>query len=224
MQADPVSDALPVIVRSFGCDEDLAASIIRKARHSRHAPKEVVLSGATLSDRIYLVVSGHARMLAISMDGRLTVIEDFREGAIFGEGALLEDAETSDDIVAVEMTAACSLDAPYVVTLMGTNAAVALAISRRLIARLNAQNRRFAERSSLSAAGRIHAEILRLAEAADDMTIRPAPVLSQMALSLQTTRETVSRTISQLENRGIISRSDGAMRVVAPHRLQELIY
>jgi len=56
------------------------------------------------------------------------------------------------------------------------------------------------------------------------MTIAPAPVLSQLALQVQSTRETVSRAISALEKRGIIRRDPQGLTVVAPHRLEELIY
>ena len=99
-----------------------------------------------------------------------------------------------------------------------------LAISRRLIARLAEQNRRLAESSTLSAAGRVHAEILRLARASSDLTIRPAPVLSQLAMHVQSTRETVSRTISALQKRGIVRRDESGLTVVAEHRLEELVY
>ncbi|MGQ4828612.1 helix-turn-helix domain-containing protein [Enterococcus faecalis] len=40
---------------------------------------------------------------------------------------------------------------------------------------------------------------------------------------MDSTRETVSRTIGDLERRGIITREDDGLRVIAPHRLEELI-
>ena len=50
------------------------------------------------------------------------------------------------------------------------------------------------------------------------------PVLAELAQRVQSTRETVSRTVSQLERRGILRRGDGGLAVIAPHRLDELIY
>ena len=67
-------------------------------------------------------------------------------------------------------------------------------------------------------------EILRLARQRADLTIRPAPVLSQLAMQVQTTRETVSRTISMLEKRGIIRRDEVGLAVIAEHRLEDLVY
>ena len=71
--------------------------------------------------------------------------------------------------------------------------------------------------------GRVHAELLRLARLADGRVIRPAPVLAKLAVRVQSTRETVSRTINALERRGIIRRERDALVIVAPHRLEEMI-
>ena len=66
--------------------------------------------------------------------------------------------------------------------------------------------RRMVERTTLSATGRIYAELLRQANEADGRTIRPLPTMSELALIVQSTRETVSRTINDLERRGYIDR------------------
>jgi len=49
-------------------------------------------------------------------------------------------------------------------------------------------------------------------------------VLAEMALAIQSTRETVSRTINALERAGIIRRSPEDLVIIAPHRLEELVY
>ena len=82
---------------------------------------------------------------------------------------------------------------------------------------------RMVERTTLSAAGRVHAELLRLARAGDGRTIRPAPVLAALAVRVQSTRETVSRTINALERRGLIRRDAEAFFLVAPQRIEEMV-
>jgi hypothetical protein len=78
------------------------------------------------------------------------------------------------------------------------------------------------DRNTLSAVGRIHAELWRRAERSG-WTISPPPVLAALALDLQTTRETVSRTVSALERRGVVRRTPDALIVVAPRRLEGMI-
>jgi DNA-binding GntR family transcriptional regulator len=80
------------------------------------------------------------------------------------------------------------------------------------------------ESALLSATGRIAAELLRQARAQPDRTIRPMPVWAELAVQVQSTRETVSRAVSGWEKRGLVKRVEGGLQVVAPHRLEELVY
>jgi CRP-like cAMP-binding protein len=134
------------------------------------------------------------------------------------------EGELSSQIEAVAKSAGAIFGTSTVVRLMETNHGIAMAISRQLSARIAAMRRRMVESALLSATGRISAELLRLARDQTDRTIRPMPVLTELATTVQSTRETVSRTISQLERRGIVERVERGLRVVAPHRLEELVY
>ena len=134
-----------------------------------------------------------------------------------------EPAPEEADVVAVEAVRAAVFLALDFLNLMETYGCVGLVVSRVLQRQLRAASTKMLERSTLSAAGRVHAELLRLARLGDGRTLRPAPVLSALAVRVQTTRETVSRTINTLERRGIIRRDGGALFIVAPQRLEEMI-
>jgi DNA-binding MarR family transcriptional regulator len=92
-----------------------------------------------------------------------------------------------------------------------------------MVERLQQTAARMYAHVALSAVGRVHAELLRLARQSADLTIRPGPVLSDLALRVSTTRETASRAVNALERRGIIRRDADTLVVVAPHRLEELV-
>jgi CRP-like cAMP-binding protein len=100
---------------------------------------------------------------------------------------------------------------------------VGIAVSRMLLKQLRTTASRMVERSTLSAAGRIHAELLRLARLGDGRSLRPTPVLAALAVRVHSTRETVSRTIHALERRGLIRREAGGLVIVAPGRLEDMI-
>ena len=218
------SSLASVVATTFACNDDIANIVAAKARcHDYLARATIVASGNPIDD-LYIIVSGHARMLAFSIDGRLVVIEDFHSGGIFGEGCLFAQTATIDEVAAVDQVRAGTFPNVVFVGLMESYSAIALAISRLLIARLGATTRRLVEGSTLSTIGRIHAELLRQARAGEGMTIRPAPVLATFALTVQSTRESVSRAINALQKRGVIRRDDDGLTVVAPHRLEELIY
>lgn len=208
----------------FACAPDVALQIARASRDSSFPPRTIIVSLGARCEHVHIVLAGRARARAISLDGRQAMLEEYGPGDIFGERALLSMTEQDLEIVAFDMVRAAVLMAHIMLGFMSSHASIAIAVSRQMIARLSAQNQRLAGSSTLSATGRVHAEILRMARDGIDLTISPPPVLSQLALRVQTTRETVSRTIAALQRRGIIFRDEQALRVVAEHRLEELIY
>jgi CRP/FNR family transcriptional regulator, cyclic AMP receptor protein len=216
-------DAPGVVALALGCDAVLAGVVAAKAAYHHYPARTTIIGGKMPSKQLYIVIAGRARMLAYAIDGRLVVVEDFTTGALFGEGALFETV-ASNEVAAVEPVEAGAFERHVFLGFMESYSCIALAVSRLLVTRLGATTRRLVEGATLSAAGRIHAELLRQAQASQDMTIRPAPVLAALALSVQSTRESVSRAINALQKRGIIRRDEFALAIVAPHRLEELIY
>lgn len=221
---DPAADARSVLAETFGCSPAIAAAITGKAHVRSFPARSVIVACDSVFDEVHVMVEGNARMLAFALDGRLVAVEDYQRGDLFGENGLFETERAAHDISAVVASRAAAIGNAAFLDLMANYNCVALAVSRRLVARLGKITRRMVEGATLSANGRIHAEILRQARAGTAMTIAPAPVLSQLALQVQSTRETVSRAISALDKRGIIRRTADGLTVVAPHRLEELIY
>jgi CRP/FNR family cyclic AMP-dependent transcriptional regulator len=214
----------PVIAQTFGCSAELAQVIAARARFAQHPPRAVIVAADRTAAMIYLVLAGHAQAYALSIDARLVVIEDFYQGALFGEAGLVSVAAPQLEVIAVDQVRTGQFANHAFIALIETHSCVALTVSRLLTERLINTTRRMVAVTTLSAPGRIHAELHRQAEASGNWTLRPAPVLSEFARLVQSTRESVSRAMSALEKRGIISRSGESLVVIAPHRLEELIY
>ncbi len=213
-----------VITDAFRCDSALAAIVAAKAQYRDFAPRTTILEAGTRAAALYLVLAGRAQALVYSLDGRLVLVDEFHPGDFFGEAGLFDTQDVMSDVSAVDAVCAGTFLTHIFIGLMENYSAIAISMSRLLTARLVATSRRMVEGATLSAAGRIHAELLRQARAATDMTISPPPVLSLFAQHVLSTRETVSRTINALQKRGIIRRDENSLTVVAPHRLEELIY
>ena len=213
-----------VLAETFACNAATAETLAARARLRDHPAHSVIIAADRDGAHVHVMVDGHARMMAFAVDGRLVAIEDYLRGDLLGETALFEKDQPAHDIAAVIASTSAAFGQAVFLDLMTNYSCVALAVSRRLVARLSRITQRMVEGATLSANGRIHAELLRRAQASEDLTIRPPPVFSQFALQVQSTRETVSRAINALEKRGIITRDDHGLRVVAPHRIEELIY
>jgi CRP-like cAMP-binding protein len=128
----------------------------------------------------------------------------------------------ADVVAAVDVRAAIFLALDFL-ALVEAHGCVGLALSRMLLKRLRAATGKMVGRVTLSAAGRVHAALLELAKGTDGHVIRNPPTISALAEQVQSTRETVSRTVNALERRGLIRREPGALVIVAPHRLEAMI-
>lgn len=220
---DTAPDLLAFLQQLFACPADVA-TVIRAAATPRRFP-----AGATIvrqgdaQNETFLMVLGSARAMAFGRDGQMVLLQDFAPGDLFGAMTGQSEALSDADIVAVELALTAVFMALDFLALMERHGCIGLTLSRMLLRQLRAATDRLVERTTLSAVGRVHAELLRLARLSDGREIRPAPVLSALALQVQTTRETTSRAVNSLERRGIVRREDDALVIVAPHRLEELI-
>jgi CRP/FNR family transcriptional regulator, cyclic AMP receptor protein len=217
-------NALGAIERAFGCSLSLAAVINERAELKRYQPRAHLIHSGEAVSHAFLIINGRAREVALSVDGRIVLIQDFGPGDLFGEASILGEALASEDVVAIEITDAAQFRSRDLIGLIENYSCVALAYSRAMTRRLHQTRRRMVEGATLSATGRIHAELLRQGQASGQFRISPIPVFSEFAMFVQSTRETVSRSISALEKRGIVRRDSEGLTIVAPHRLEELIF
>ena len=211
-----------LIREAFGCGDQLV-KIITELCHLAEAQAGAQLYPRDDAGETVLLLAGQAREVAYGRNGGLLVLHRLAPGEFYG---MLVDPGAADSPPQVEgesVTRGAHFTGAALIRLMESYSCIALAVSRQLARRLEQLRRRMTETVLLSAVGRVCAELARLAEADADRTIRPLPVFTELAVSTQTTRETVSRTVSQLESRGILKRVEGGLKLVAPHRLDELI-
>lgn len=205
----------------FGCPQPTAEAIARRARERRFAARAVLVRQGERCAEAFLLLVGRARAMLVTADGRLIQLLDHAPGDMFG--AVGDGGPQPAEIAALDDIEAASFAAADFIQLAQLHACVGVLLSRSLVRQLTALSQQMLSRLTLSAVGRIQAELLRLARAGDGHVIHPAPVLAELALRVQTTRETVSRTVSMLERRGLLRREPDALVIVAPRRLEELI-
>lgn len=214
--------ARAAIAEAFACDTALAVTIAALA-HEAALPRGAVLWPLPDRDETTLILAGRAHEVAYGQDGSMLQLSVLGQGDLYGSLMGGGDGGAAQTEALSEGRGA-HFTTPTLVRLMDSYGAVARAINRQLAARLEALRQRMVEATLLSVTGRICAELLRRSASDSQRTIRPMPVMSELAISVRSTRETVSRTVSQLEKRGLVRRVDGGLAIVAPHRLEEQIY
>ena len=215
--------SLAAVRQAFGCGDALAQTIGALGRDAEHSRGAVLWPRGEEADHAGLLTLGRAAELAYGRDGAVLVLHALAQGEFFGE-VVGSGAQPDTRVEALSDGGALHFAPSALVRLMESYPLVALAMARHLSARIAAMRQRMLETALLSATGRIAAELLRQSRRSEGGVIRPLPVWSELAVIVQSTRETVSRTVSGLEKRGIVRRVDGGLAVIAPHRLEELVY
>ena len=174
-----------------------------------------------------LVVMGKATAISYSFNGDETWIGEYVEGQFIGLRALLANKAISFEIRALSKLQVLTLSHDQMLKLMQEDESLCKAVAVDLAERLNTSVSDIVDIHTLSVKGRISAELLRRAIPIginpDRQIIRPSPVFVALARRLNASRETVSRTVSELQNKGILAREPGALIIEDPDRLRDAI-
>jgi CRP-like cAMP-binding protein len=174
-----------------------------------------------------LILNGRANAISYSINGHETWISEYCEGQFIGLRSLLTTGESNFEIRVSRKIKMLTLSHDHMLKLMREEPGLCEAVAIDLAERLNKSVTDLVDGNTLSVKGRICAELLRRALPIgidpDRQIIRPSPVFVELARRLNSTRETVSRTVSELQKRGILIREPGALVVASPERLREAV-
>ena len=213
-------ERLTAIAAIFGCDEPLAALLDASMVPLVIPHKTMIAHQGDPSDQCWLVIDGMVHIQLIGFDGQRVQLAYHGPGEFFG--AYPDPTTHRADVMAHGEVHALRIPTGALAALSSQHAPIGAGLARRLGRQLDMSLDRMAARSTLSAPGRVHAELLRLA--GENNRIAPPPKVTALALNANTTRETASRAISALERRGIIERTEAGMAIVAPRMLRDMIY
>ena len=213
------TERLAVIETMFSCERASAQALAPAMGELHFDNRAIVVHQGDVVRHCWLVVEGIAQARALTPDGQGTLLTSYGPGEIFG--SYPEPAPLRTDIIAQGNLFLFCMETAALVKLSRNHADIASGLSMLFARQLDMVLDRMAARTTLSANGRIYAELLRLAGPAN--RIAPPPVLAALALTVHTTRETASRAIASLVRRGIVRRCDDALEIVAPRLLAELV-
>lgn len=213
------ADRLEAIAAMFDCDEAVAVLVNDAATLQEFRHKAIIGHQGDRCDHSWLVLDGVIHVQLLGLDGQHVQIAYHGPGEIFG--AYPASAINRADLIAIGDVKLLRITSPALATLAASNAAIGSGLACLLGRQLDTALDRIATRSTLSAAGRVYAELMRIS--GENQRITPAPRMTALALRANTTRETTSRAIASLERRGVISRDDTGLTVIAPRMLADMI-
>lgn len=208
-----------ILSRFLDCSEQSAAILGDAMRYTTFKAREFLAHQGEDCVNFWLILDGTVQLKAMSFEGQNTVISSFGPGEIIG--AFSATQSFNYDICALSSLKALEISGIRLAQIVRDHSDVGAGLSRIYSGQLDVVLDRFSSRVSLSAMGRFYKELLRTAEGID--TVSPPPVVTALALVAQTTRETGSRALSNLERRGIIERHPDHLRIVSRAMLEDLV-
>lgn len=180
-------------------------------------PGQTIFFQGEQTEYIGLVVSGQVEALTYSESGQEIWVAGFVHGEFFAQHALLDNSTSELEFIAKTKAQILLIHPKVILTELNRDESFHARFTRDFAARLNQVTTGFVNAYTKTTKGRICAELLRLSEQIGidpgKCIIRPNPVYTKLARRLNSTRETVSRTVSDLQKMGVISRRPGALVV-----------
>lgn len=213
------SDRIAALAAFFSCSPEEAERVNAATRLVHYRHKDILAHQGDLGAKLWIVLEGRAQLQIIGIDGQTKLLTTHGPGELFG--AFPHERVVISDIVVQNRLMVLEIPTAQMTALLQEETRLGSGLSKILARQYNTMLDRMAARITLTANGRIYAELLQ--EAGDDGRISPPPVIAALALSAQTTRETGSRAISALERRGIIRRDDERLEILSRALLEDLV-
>jgi CRP/FNR family cyclic AMP-dependent transcriptional regulator len=191
------------------------------------AAGETVFHTGTAGEAMYVIEAGSLKICRFTTTGRERIIRVLGPGEVIGEMALFDDEPRSADAVSLEDTGLIRVSKQDFLDLLEEIPLLAIRFLQVLAARLRRMNEKLEELTFLTARRRVARLLLELTEE----EAREGPQMAvvhlkltqeEMAALIGTSRETVSRILSELQESGVVSIEERILRVKQWDKLQTL--
>lgn len=189
-----------------------------------YARREIVMRKDDSSPHLGFLLDGRLQGVDFTVDGREVGLYFVDESEYFGELSVIDGRPRSEHIIAVARSRVAFLPRELARQVMFLTPNIAEQVAGRLARRIRAVS---AHRTILSLPNplqRICAHLVELATALADGSLRieHAPTHQEIAIMLNTSRETVTRTFQVLQSKGIVRRHEGQIGIERPDSLRAI--
>jgi CRP/FNR family transcriptional regulator, cyclic AMP receptor protein len=193
-------------------------------RVREYAKREVVLQKGGAGDSLLFLLSGQLQVIDITEDGRAIGLRMLAPGDFFGEIAVINGATRSASVVALSPVLVALLPRATALHLFSHSPSVANQMLRFLADKVQRDSQFRALLSIHNTSKRIYTyiELLKEKIPGDLEVVENLPTHQDIANMINTSRETVTRTLLMLTQQGIIKKGTHRLIIINPAALQKL--
>lgn len=186
--------------------------------------REIVCRKEDSSDGLYLLFSGSLQALDIAEDGREIGLNLIKPGAFFGELSVIDGLPRSAHIVALQVSEVGTIAQGPAREIFYRVPVLAESMMRHLTASVRNLSAFRALLAIPNAQQRVYALLQQFGQRMPGglLVIQNLPKQQEVAIMINTSRETVSRSIAQLVAMGVLEKDFRRLIVRQPERLRQL--
>ncbi len=218
---DSCVSRVPVFAGLSAQDQRRVAGL---ARPVHLALGEVAYSAGDSPSRLIVVHTGHLKISRISADGSEQLIRVLGPGEFVGEESVFTDRAPEDYATALDECGLCVFHHDDLRALISTHPEIALRMLATVSARLSDTERRLSSLTSHGVESRMAAYLLDLPGSWRDgvATVALPFAKKDVAALLDTTPESLSRSLRSLSDKGLITIGPGrSVSIIRPDRLEQ---
>jgi CRP/FNR family cyclic AMP-dependent transcriptional regulator len=199
----------------------VASGLLRLKTFGR---REIVCRKAEAADGLYLLFSGSLQAVDIAEDGREIGLNLIKPGAFFGELSVIDGLPRSAHIVALQPSSVGIIPQAAAREIFYKLPATAEAMMRHLTALVRNLSTYRALLAIPNSQQRVYALLQQLGQQMPGglVVIHNLPKQHEVAIMINTSRETVSRAIAHLVSLGVLEKDFRRLIVRDPSRLRQM--
>lgn len=204
-------------------DEEMAR-VKEELRIRQYNRRDIVLQKGGNGDTLLFLLAGQLQVIDITEDGRAIGLRMLEPGEFFGEIAVINGSTRSASVVALTPVLVALLPRATALHLFSHSPSVANHMLRHLAQKIQRDSEFRALLSIHNTSKRIYTFLGLLKKKENDNmeVVENLPTHQDIANMINTSRETVTRTILTLVNQGIVKKDSHRLIIINPDALQKL--
>jgi CRP/FNR family cyclic AMP-dependent transcriptional regulator len=190
------------LFRELSADE--LARFAEVTREREYPKNSVILFEDDPGDALYVVSEGQVKVVLIGEDGREVILSVLSDGDFFGEMSLIDDEPRSAHVIAMRDSRLLVLRRDDFQQQIQQHPSVALTVLKVLVQRLRQADAKIGGLVLLDVNGRVARLLLDMADESGGPRITRRLTHHTIAQMIGSSRETVSRAMRELVERGLI--------------------
>ncbi len=193
-----------------GLSQEDLKEILECSVKRKYPRDSIVLYQGDEGQVIYLILKGKVNVVLLDEEGKEIILNTLESGSYFGEMSVFDRMPRSATIVAVEDSEFLVISQKVLSDQIKKNHQIALKLLSEMSKRLREADEQVSNLAFLDVRGRVAQILLKLHSKAsskkgENYKIISRPALKDIATMAGTSRETVSRILSEFSKNGLIS-------------------